>query len=261
MHKLVLTALAAAILSACTVGPDYVRPEAAEPAAFAQSEPGASIAPVSDAAFWTAFDDATLARLVDETLTSNLDLTAALARLDRANALLRNAKLDRYPTVRAQAGAADNRTSSADAPLTPRDERDAERYDVAATVSWELDLYGRVRRNVEANRADSAAAESDLRALRIALAGETARTYVELRGAQERLRVARGNETNQAETLRLVQSQVDAGSASDFDSARASAQLEATRSRIPSLEAETARAMHRLAAPATGSPCYSRSRT
>lgn len=247
MHKLVLTALAAAILSACTVGPDYVRPEAAEPAAFAQSEPGASIAPVSDAAFWTAFDDATLARLVDETLTSNLDLTAALARLDRANALLRNAKLDRYPTVRAQAGAADNRTSSADAPLTPRDERDAERYDVAATVSWELDLYGRVRRNVEANRADSAAAESDLRALRIALAGETARTYVELRGAQERLRVARGNETNQAETLRLVQSQVDAGSASDFDSARASAQLEATRSRIPSLEAETARAMHRLA--------------
>ena len=82
MRNLVLSALAAAILSACTVGPDYVRPEAAEPAAFAQSEPGATIAPVSDAAFWTTFDDATLARLVEETLTGNLDLHAALARLD-----------------------------------------------------------------------------------------------------------------------------------------------------------------------------------
>ncbi|HET7844166.1 MAG TPA: efflux transporter outer membrane subunit [Xanthomonadales bacterium] len=247
MHKPILTLLAAAVLSACTVGPDYVRPEAAEPAVFAQSEPGATIAPVSDAAFWTTFGDATLARLVDETLTSNLDLAAALARLDRAGSLLREAKLDRFPTVRAQAGAADTRTSTADAPLVPRDERDAERYDVAASVSWELDLYGRVRRNVEAGRADAAATEADLRALRIALAGETARTYVELRGAQERLRVARANATNQAETLRLVQAQLDAGSANDFDRARASAQLAATRSRIPALEAETSRAMHRLA--------------
>lgn len=247
MHRQILTILAAAILSACAVGPDYVRPEAANPVAFAQSEPGATIAPVSDAAFWTTFDDATLARLIEETLTSNLDLQAALARLDRANALLRGAKLDRYPTVRTQAGAADTRTSTVDLPGVTRDERDAERYDAAATASWEIDFFGRVRRNIEAQRADTGAAEADLYALRIALAGETARTYVELRGAQERLRVARGNEVNQSETLRLVQAQLDAGSANDFDRSRASAQLEATRSRIPALEAESARGMHRLA--------------
>ncbi|HET9482396.1 MAG TPA: efflux transporter outer membrane subunit, partial [Xanthomonadales bacterium] len=191
-------------------------------------------------------DDPVLARLVEDTLAGNLDLRVALARLDRARALLRDARLDRVPVLRAQAGAADARSAAVDAPGAARDARDGERYEAGIVASWELDLFGRVRRNVEAQRAEADATAADLRALQVVLAGETARTYAELRGSQERLRVARDNATNQRETLRLVQARLDAGSGTEFDLARTRAQLEATLARIPAQEAAVARAIHRL---------------
>ena len=102
-------------------------------------------------------------------------------------------------------------------------------------------------------RADAEASAADLRAAQVAVAGDVAGAYVELRGLQERLRVARANRENQQRTLDLVEARLDAGSASDFDGARARAQLEATSSRIPALEAAEAVAMHRIAV-LTGRP-------
>src|SRR3569623_1360324 len=90
-------------------------------------------------------------------------------------------------------------------------------------------------------------AASDLDALQVAVVGEVADSYIELRGLQERLRVARRNAENQGETLRLVQARLDAGRGSDFATARARAQREATLARIPALEAAAAVHMHRLA--------------
>lgn len=270
-------AVASALLAACAVGPDFVRPEIAVPARFESADAATNIerssglvdnphpaaAAVSgdaiavaapDAAFWQEFDDPQLTVLVESALASNHDLRIALASYDRANALLRGAKFDALPTVTASGQASDGRSSTDQLPGVPRDDRDATSYDVSANASWELDLFGRIRRGVEGNRADVTASAADLAAAQVAIAGEVARTYLDLRGLQERLRVAQENQDNQRETLRIVQARLDAGRGTDFDALRARAQLESTASRLPALDARMAVDMHRLAVLAGRTP-------
>jgi NodT family efflux transporter outer membrane factor (OMF) lipoprotein len=244
------TSALAVALAGCTVGPDYVRPEMPVPAHFAQAatEAAENAAPsAADAEFWTRFGDARLGALVDAALAANNDLRVALAHYDRANALLRGSKFDALPVITANAGGSDIRSSADQLPGVDRDGRDARSYSGGIGASWELDLFGRIRRSIESQRADAAASAADLAAAQVAIAGEVARTYVELRGLQERLRVAQDNASNQRETLRLVDARVDAGGGTDFDSARARAQLETTTARIPAFEARVAFDMHRLA--------------
>lgn len=261
MHDLKPTAIAmlktAALtlaLAACAVGPDYVRPNVPTPDHFARADTAAATPTAADIAlreadaeFWRGFDDPQLTWVVEESLAANHDLRIALSRYDRANALLRESKFDRFPTVTANGEASDARSSADQAPGVPRADRDSESYSAGVSAAWELDLFGRIRRNVEANRADAAASAADLEALQVAIVGEVARTYVELRGLQERLRVARENTDNQRETLRLVEARLSAGRDTEFDTSRARAQLETTSARIPSLEAQVAVAMHRIA--------------
>jgi len=250
MHKLKLPAVAVLTLAlaACAVGPDFVKPTVSTPEHFAQAGASAeALIAAPDAEFWRGFNDPLLTRLVDEALNANHDLRIALARYDRSNALLRGAKFDYLPTITASGEAADTRASADQAPGVARADRDSESYSAGINASWELDLFGRVRRGVEAQRADTAASAADLAALQVAIVGEVARSYVELRGLQERLRVAQENADNQRETLRLVDARFDAGRGTEFDTSRARAQLEATLSRVPALEAQVAVTMHRLA--------------
>ena len=247
--------VAVALLSACAVGPDYVRPTLATPDAFAHAGETTAVAnaatdtasPQADVEFWRGFNDTMLTQLVEDALSANHDLRIALSRYDRANALLRGAKFDRFPTLTASANAQDARSSSDQLPGVPQNARDNESYSAGVNASWELDVWGRVRRNVEAQRADTWASAADLQALQVTIVGEVASGYVELRGLQERLRVARENADNQRETLRLVDARFNAGRGTEFDTSRARAQLEATLSRVPALEAQVAVAMHRLA--------------
>ena len=250
MHKLKLPAVAALsiALAACAVGPDFVKPTVSTPEAFAQAEAGAATSIAApDAEFWRGFNDPLLTQLVEDALNANHDLRIALTRYDRSNALLRGAKFDYLPTLTASGEAADTRASADQAPGVARADRDGESYSAGINASWELDLFGRVRRGVEAQRADTAASAADLAALQVAIVGEVARSYVELRGLQERLRVAQENAGNQRETLRLVDARFNAGRGTEFDTSRARAQLEATLSRLPALEAQVAVTMHRIA--------------
>jgi NodT family efflux transporter outer membrane factor (OMF) lipoprotein len=256
--------IAAILLAGCAVGPDYVRPDAPAPGRFAQA-PSATqaegatapalpaAAPAPDAEFWRSFGEPQLTRLVDDALLANHDLRIALARFDSANAALRGARFDQLPTLTAHAEASDARLSATQAPGVARGDRDGEAYGAVANASWELDLFGRVRRGVEARRAEAAAGAADLAALQVAIVGDVARGYFDLRGLQERLRIARDNAANQRETLRLVQARFDAGRDTEFDTARARAQLEATLARVPVLDAQVAVTMHRLAV-LTGRP-------
>jgi NodT family efflux transporter outer membrane factor (OMF) lipoprotein len=248
--RLLTVAVSTALLAACTVGPDYVRPTYAEPAQFNQVDAVAadgSVTATADAEFWRSFDDPLLTRLVDDALVANHDLRIALAHYDHANALLRGARFDTLPTITAQGTASDARASADQLPGASREARDGKSYDVAAVASWELDLFGRVRRGVEASRAETAASAADLSALQVAIVGEVADGYLTLRGLQERLRVARENADNQRETLRLVDARFDAGRGTEFDTSRVRAQLEGTLANVPALEAEVAVTMHRLA--------------
>ena len=248
-RKLVLPSLLAVALSACAVGPDFVRPDMAVPGAFVQSPATTAVGTTLavDPAFWTTFGDPQLSALVEQALDANHDLRIALASYDRANALLRGAKFDYFPTITASAEGSDGRASSDQMPGIGRDGRDGEAYSAGIQASWELDLFGRIRRGVEAGRADAAASAADLGAAQVAIVGQVARTYFDLRGLQERLRVARENAGNQRETLRLVEARLRAGRGTEFDTARARAQLETTSARIPALEAQVAFDMHRLA--------------
>jgi multidrug efflux system outer membrane protein len=245
-------AIVATLLAACAVGPNHVRPSTetadrfvrAENAIAASSTP---VATIDNGEFWRGLGDPQLAALVDQTLRANHDLRIALSRYDAANALLRGAKFDRLPTLTANAEATDSRLSADQAPGRSRDEREGKTYQAGISAAWELDLFGRVRRNVEAHHADAAAMAADLQALQISIVAEVAGEYVALRGLQERLLVARQNAQSQAETLHLVDRSLAAGRGTEFDTARASAQFESTSSRIPDLEAQIAVSLHRLA--------------
>jgi len=239
--------IAAASLAACAVGPDYVRPKTQVAGDFHQREAAtyAASAPVSE--FWRTFDDPVLTQLIDDALRANTDLRVAVARLDQARAITRQSRFDLFPTVTAQGGYTRERASAAQAPGVPRDQRDVNLDSAAVDASWELDLFGRVRRNVEASRADAAAIAADLQALQVSVAAEVARNYFELRGAQEQLRVAQRNADNQRKTLELTQDRLDAGRGTEFDTSRSRAELESTLARIPALEAQITTAMHRLA--------------
>ena len=230
MRNVALSLLSLA-LAACAVGPDYMRPETATQAQFARVGSYAPSEPVAE--FWRGFDDPLLTRLIEDSLRDNRDLRATLARWDQARALLRESRFDQAPTVTASGGHVKTRDSSGTS--------------AGVAAAWELDLFGRVRREVEGNRAGAEAAEADLRALQVSVAAEVARTYFELRGAQEQLRVATRNESNQADTSKLTRARLDAGRGTQLDVDRADAQQGFTASRVPALRAEIAIAAHRLA--------------
>jgi multidrug efflux system outer membrane protein len=247
MRNALFTAFVATLLSACAVGPDYERPETVAPQEFARDDSALYTDAEMEADFWRRLEDPMLTRLVDDALAANHDLRIALAGYDRARALLRESGLDRFPTVTAGATAADQRASADQSPGATRAERDAENYDAAISATWELDFFGRVRRNVAAQRADAEASAADLAAAQVSVVAELAQTYFQLRGLQQQLDVARSNADNQRGSLELVQARLDAGSGTELDVAQAESQLESTLALIPALESEIAVATHRIA--------------
>ncbi len=237
----------AVLLSACMLGPEHVRPQTSTGEHFARAEAGADTESGSEIAFWRRFDDPLLARLVEQALTDNHDLRIGLARWDQARALARQTRLEQLPSVSAQAGAQSQRASAGQAPGLERRQRDTDSFDIGVGALWELDFFGRLQRQAQAERAEMRAAQADLSVLQVAIVAELAGSYFQLRGLQARLRVARDNAVNQAESLRLVEVRLEAGQGTEFDTARAQAQLASTRARLPALNAEIDRHMHRIA--------------
>ncbi len=217
----------AAGLSACAVGPDYERPAVNPPDTFTTPAP----AEVGDAAgpWWEGFGDPDLNALVERGLTENLDIQAARARLAEARALITSARSDFFPTVDGSAAASYTETrESGDATV----ERDA---GGGLLLGWVPDLFGGTRRSVEAARAEAAARE----ALRDDAARVTVNTIVQLYVALRRDAALRSLVTQAVETRTrnadLVNNRVEAGLASTLDSARAAADVAATRAQLPAL--------------------------
>ncbi|PZP61960.1 MAG: RND transporter [Pseudoxanthomonas spadix] len=242
--------VASALLAACTVGPDYVRPDAPRAETFVQAPATAQVAggeTTAEREFWRAFDDPQLSTLVERALLQNHDVRIALARYDQARALSRDASYARLPQLDANAQAERVRSSADQAPGVDRDGRDTHNYVGGLGVSWELDLFGRLRRASEASHADAQAASADLAAMQVAIAASVAQSWFELRGLQAQLDIARENAATQERTLKLLQARTEAGFSDAFDVDRGRAQLEATLARIPSLEAAEAVAANRIA--------------
>lgn len=244
-----LAPLFALLLSACAVGPDYHVPVMQLEASYTGQDPAANElkVPEADAQFWRHLGDPLLESLVDETLRANHDIRIALSRYEQDRALARQAGFDRFPTLHASGDISGQRVSASQAPELSRAQRDGQLHAASLSAVWELDFFGRVRRGVESQRADSEASAADLAGVQVAMVAELADAYFRLRGFQVRLQVARDNENNQADTLRLINALFQNGRGTSFDADRARAQLELTRSRIPRLEAEAALTANRIA--------------
>ena len=243
-------AIATIVLAACTVGPDYVRPTLPAVEKFSNGIPPhvtQEASPAVDIEFWRSFGDPVLEELVDEALLYNHDLRIAWAHYEQANALLRGARYDHLPTLGVSAEASDSRSSADQLPGVGRAGRDSEQYSAGLSALWELDFFSRIRRSVEAQRADTEASAADLAALQVVLVGDLAETYFRLRGLQEQLRIAQQNADNQAQTLRLIDLRRSAGMGSAFEVDRATTQLESTRASVPALQSAIAVSTHRIA--------------
>src|SRR5881396_2573838 len=199
-------------------------------------------------AFWRTLGDTTLERLAAEVVKSNHDVVAARARLRGARAARRNAALDFAPAVTVTASYTRQRLSSVGFPGTVGSAfPDQNVWDAGLQLSWELDVFGRIRKSTQGRAALIGAAEEDVQDLQVLLTAELAVTYFDLRGAQDRLQVARRNAENQQHTLDVTLQRLEAGRGNEFDSERARAQLNSTLAGIPELEASIIAVEHRIA--------------
>ena len=239
-----IVVLSSAAFAACAVGPDYAAPTT-PPAEFRNIAGGGFAEEAIEAEWWQQFGDPVLDKLVTRALESDLDLRIAGARVREARALFSDARLDYAPEVTARGG-----YSKQDAPLLQfgvADPAVSEAYELGFDAAWELDLFGRVRRGVEAARAEAEAADALLRDAQVRVAAEVAREYFELRGAQQRLAVARRNLDNLSEVLRLTEVRRQLGAGDELDVATAKAQRARTQATVPPLVAAEKRAAYRLA--------------
>lgn len=198
--------------------------------------------------FWKTLGDTTLERLVGEVVKSNHDVVAAEARLRGARADRTRTALDFAPSLYATGSYTRYRLANASVPGsggTPLPDQTT--WDAGLQLSWEIDLFGRIRKSTQGKNALVGAAEEDVRDLQVLLAAELAINYFELRGDQDRLRVARKSAENQQHTLDVTLQRLEAGRGSEFDSERARTQLNSTLAAIPALEASVNAAEHRIA--------------
>jgi outer membrane protein, multidrug efflux system len=234
------------LLAGCAVGPNYRRPQVPVDAGFVNaSEPGLAAGDPAER-YWTTFDDPMLTQLVEDSVMHNTDLQAATANLQAARAARRLAGYDQFPTVTANASYAKVLESSQELPGYTFNQREFDTAQAGFDGLWELDLFGRVRRNVEAARADVGASEATLRDARVSVIAEVARDYFILRGLQDQLSLTRRNADVQASTLKLTRVRLEAGRGNELDTSRAEAEYQTTLSTIPSLEATIATTIYRI---------------
>lgn len=237
-------ALVTLLLAGCAAGPDYTLPDTTAPAGFAgASEQFPATAP--DLAWWHALGAPTLDDLVERALRDNLDLRAALARIAQARAAAGVADAALQPQLDAN-GSYERVDTTESTPLPIRGiQYDA--WSLGLGASWELDLFGRLRRESEARGAELGAAEADARGVRLALVAEVVVAYADLHGALRRQQVLEASVAAAKELVALTKSRADGGLGTDLDVSRAERLLLATRARQPAFERDWRRAAHRLA--------------
>jgi multidrug efflux system outer membrane protein len=250
-----VVALAALLLMpACAVGPKYVPPSPEMPAQWREAPAqSTAIDQTTLERWWTAFQDPVLDDLVARTIGGNLDLKIAAARVREARAARGIAASAALPQVDVNAQAARSERSDAVPPFnaaaggaSPFGARTQNLFEAGFDAGWEIDVFGGVRRDVEAAVALVQAAEEGRRDILVTLLADVTRNYAELRGTQRQLAILEATIQSQQDTLDLAKARFDAGLGAALDVERAAGLLEATKSRRPDLEREALRAIYRL---------------
>ncbi len=253
--RLWVPALCLMALSGCAVGPDYRPPDTKVPEAwYGLNNPGpasTSLAipqPVTLVEWWQTFRDPILDTLVQMALRSNLDLKQAEARIRQARATRGTVAAGLFPQVEASALYQKSQGSSQVAGGGGIATAGAlrELFQVGLDAAWEVDIFGGVRRGVEAADADTRAAVEDRRDVLVTLVGEVGTNYINLRGFQQQIAIARKNLEAQKQTARITHKRFEAGFVSKLDVANADAQVATTEAQIPVLESSAQAAVYSL---------------
>jgi len=236
--------LLALALAACAVGPDYQTPNT-EPAQLGnQLQVKAFDRSRFESVWWQQFDDPTLNQLVQASLQGNRDLRVAFARLKAARSIREDVDNDNLPVVSSRAS---SELGKGQIPGQTERRVNSERYDLGLDMAWELDLFGRIQRQLEASEAQEAAAAADLQQLQVSMIAELVDAYGQLRGAQLREKIALANLKTQQDSRSITETLRDAGVGNELDVVRADARLAAVEATVPQLQAQQVRAQNRIA--------------
>ncbi len=233
-----IVVVAAVLVGGCSVGPDYQRPETEAPQGWQYADSSfmvdSSTVTAADTSWWEGFGDTVLTALVETTLQNNADVRIAAARVEQYMGLYGVAKSDFFPKIDAGAGASRGRIR-----LTPQGQEDRptiNQFDVSVSATWEIDLWGKVRRATEAARADLLAAEEARRAVTVSVVGLVVDSYIQLLALDKQLDVAYRTLASRERSLSLFQQRSAQGDVSELEMVQIESQYWIARSRIPALE-------------------------
>ncbi len=237
-QQIVSGVVAVALLGGCAIGPNYKRPSVAEPPTF-RGQAAVEAASFADAPWWEAFQDPSLQALIRQALSRNYDVAIAAARVQEARANLSIARSDLYPSF-------DYSGSVSRAKISPGvvgalggpSARASNFYSAAMSASWELDIWGRIRRSNEAARATLFATEDARRGVWLTLVSDLAQAYFELLALDVRLQIARNSTDAYQRTYDLFLDRFNLGVASKLETSRAQGALGDAQANIPQLESD-----------------------
>lgn len=244
MRFALIVALAVS-LAGCMVGPDYRRPTVDAPQAFRYQETDAAGA--ANAAWWKQFDDPVLDGLIAEALAGNKDVKIAAAKIEQASGYLTQTRAPLFPQLGYNAGGGRQRSSELEAaPWNPSAPNPQTSFQLIGGASWELDLWGRIRRLSESAQADLMASEEARRGVILTLVSSVASNYLNLRGLDEQLAISKRTLSVYGESVKLFELQFQYGQTSQMTVEQARTQYETAAAKIPQIEAQIARTENTL---------------
>src|SRR6185369_11451743 len=246
MHNLGLATFTAIALAACTMGPDYVRPKVDAPASF-RFEPKTA-ADTANTEWWKQFNDPVLDALIAEALANNLNVRVAAANVEQAAGVLTQTRSAMFPQVGYDGSAGRARTTESGstpqlASLIPNPQTS---YQALLNASWEIDLWGRIRRLSESARANLLATDEARRGVILSLVASFASDYLTLRGLDEQLVISKQTLGTYAESVRLFTLQFQYGQVSQMNVSQAESQYETAAAQIPQIESQIAQTENSL---------------
>lgn len=258
--SLLTVAFSFLLLVGCTVGPNYKRPQVSVPNQWTVAPArGTSTKPSQRDEWWSSFQDLELDSLIERAVGRNLDLKLALERVQEARAARGIVRSGYFPSIDSNVSATRLRgginqgviravpsSSDPNARANLISPFETNSFQGNLSAFWELDVFGGIRRGVEAATADVTAAEENRRDVLVILLGDVGRVYAQLRGLQRRLEIVNKNINTQQETLDLTTARAKAGLATELDVSRAAAQLESTKAAVPTLLSGIDVSIHRL---------------
>ncbi len=232
--RLPAAAVFALMLSACTVGPDYVKPAVPYPGAYKHISGNTELLPAPlPLEWWKRFDDPTLNRLIAAAMSGNFDLMASVQRIEQARAVVRSTRAGLFPFISldpsySRTGVSKHQEGGRGGTFTT--------WSVPLEAAYEIDVFGRIRRSVEAGKADAEAFVEDDNSLRLILQTEIARNYFSLRAYDDDIRIVTRTIDVRRESLKILKNRFDLGVISRLPVAQAEAELSATRALLLSLD-------------------------